>query len=81
LLTTEGSFFAEADRRESGLRNALTNQILLHGVRAAVPKRQVVFLAAFLIAVAFNCEFQIRILFQECGCRFELRDLVRGDLK
>src|SRR5260370_18066635 len=67
VLHAEGLFLAEADDRDAVGGNAQGNDVLLHGVGAAVTETQVVFRGATLVAVAFDGHFEPRIIFEEIG--------------
>src|SRR6267378_8088348 len=64
-LVAEGLLLAEADGAEAVGRNAQRNEVLLDGGGAAIAEPEVVFGGAALVAVAFDGDFESRIVFQE----------------
>jgi hypothetical protein len=67
-LHAEGLLLAEANGGKAIRGDAEGNEILFHGIGAAITEAQVVFRRAALIAVAFNGHFEARIIFQKiCG--------------
>ena len=66
-LHAEWLFFTVADSADAVCANAERNQVLLDGGSATIAEREVVFGRAALIAVAFNDDFDLRIIAQEVG--------------
>src|SRR5438309_8430011 len=65
VLHAEGLLLAEADGAEAVGRNTQRNQILLDGAGAAVAEAEVIFGGATLVAMAFDGDFDRRVLLQE----------------
>src|SRR5438093_3330260 len=80
LFTAHGPFFAVADRIDARCRQPLRQQEFFDGVRAAVAKAEVVFLAAALVTVAFDGEPHTRVLLKPRRIALEFGNLTRPDI-
>src|SRR3989442_11444050 len=67
VFRTEGLLLTEADGGEAVCRNAERDEILFRGAGATVTEAEVVFGRAALVAVALDCDFELRMALQEIG--------------
>src|SRR6266481_951932 len=80
VLHAEGFLLAEADGAHTVGGDSQRHEILLDGVGTAIAEAEVVFGGAALIAMAFDGDFDRRVLLQEVRSRRERRTSVRTNV-